>query len=787
MNKPFAQFRRFTAVLGVLLFVTASSVGCNTQPPAQTSDSAPAVTTAPASAHIFGDWEITKAATLETVGERVKKCTHCEETVTESYSINSPEYGIDEIHIHGTEDYCFSASYTAENVTFVIRWNQAAPTSADLYLTANGNTELINSEAYCVSLYPSGTTSVKSYGSRKFATDSRLSGMQFSTTDNTMTLTVPYAAMGTTKDACKLAFYPVIQDASGSYSYTQINPFVVNKYAETWLCVNSDNRIYYNDTYQSRHIENWQKPSFSDPETMIAGVIKESSVEEAIIAIAIAESKGATGYDLHMNYLNDKGLLTAENIERIVTSTNLPMLALFYDSDQTQETRMNGLLLAVQAGAAAVDLQGYMGWSGSSKNTQTDANVKYWEDLGYDMCFVKASPAETILDVNAIQTQKAFIEKVHATGSQVLMSAHVNTIFSAKQALAFAEFSAARGFDFIKIVGDGQSKIDVLECVEACKLFGESEKLKDVKVSFHLSGSNCVYITRVICPVFYGSYIAFCYPELTTGQDANQLDLDMAIEVFKAAKDASAGKDLSVDDAIALVEKYSSHEQLVKLIHNYRSTSDTVGYIYGTNAAMDDRWTFSQNNYTVQLRGNSSTNSYTTRAYAYDSSNNTSEQYISATVTADFIPYVSATRQPRAGLFIGTAENMLAFTYNADTKKLELCSIKDGWVFGASKNDPSKADALQNLGLIESQTYSTDIASGGKVKMAMHLTDGALELYFAEGNGELQKVGTVAAAEVSKYLTDSNCFAGVVSEIYMGSVSAGRVNTLTFSDVAYEQ
>ena len=143
-----------------------------------------------------------------------------------------------------------------------------------------------------------------------------------------------------------------------------------------------------------------------------------------------------------------------------------------------------------------------------------------------------AGPKETVIDPATVEKQKAYADLIHSKGAEILMSAHVGVTFNREQALAFAEFNAAKGMDIIKIVGIGNKSVDVVECVEACKLFAESNKLKnlDAKVSFHLSGDEGVYISRVLCTSFYNSYIAFCYPELTAGQDGNQLDLDMAVE-----------------------------------------------------------------------------------------------------------------------------------------------------------------------------------------------------------------------------------------------------------------
>ena len=387
-------------------------------------------------------------------------------------------------------------------------------------------------------------------------------------------------------------------------------------------------------------------------------------------------------------------------------------MALYYDGNISQEARLSGLTLAAECGAAMVDLQGFMYQSGSTSATHTQSNRKHWEDLGFNMSFVDCAPAETPISPDAIEGQKNFIKKMHNLGCEVLVSTHGSTVYTAEQALAYAEFVADRGADIVKIVGKGQNAADVAECVRACQLIKKSEKLKNVKVTYHLSGHSSSYVTRVLTPTFYGSYIYFCYPELTEWQDANQLDLDMAAQAYKY-KDWE--KDISIDDAISLLTKNIKHEQLEKLTNNYKKAPDIVGYIYAVSSMMENKWTFSSGKWTVKLRESTNSNNYTTRSHVYDPSSDGATS-VAAAITGNYQPFVSATRKPRVGVFFGNDEGMLALVYNDDTKKIELCYMREGWQFRTS-----------------------------------------------------------------------NLHAGGVSEIYMGSPSAKKQNTLTFSGVSYDE
>lgn len=527
--------------------------------------------------------------------------------------------------------------------------------------------------------------------------------------------------------------------------------------------------------------ENRTRPSFVNKDSMFVGVIKEDTVEGAIAAIAIAEEKGAMGLDLHLTYLHDSGVLTEENLRRICRSTALPILAINYNSDISQEERLAELLLAAQAGCAAIDLPGFMFWSGSTANTHTEENVAYWENLGYGMSFIEASPSETVIDPETVEQQKAYVKSIQDLGAEVLMSCHVKTVFTAEQAVEFIRFHAMKGVDVVKVVGYGYTKEDVAACVEACKTLRDDETLS-AKFSYHLSGGVGGQITRVLCPVFYGSYVAFCYPELTERQDANQLDLDMAIEVLAAGK--GADKNISIADAIVRLQQASTHTQLAELIRKYENCH-VIGKAYASSSDFSKRWAFDGDTYRMQLREGSSTSSYNLRAYAYDSTKTQSKNvYISAVVSGDFTPHVSDTRVPKVGVYIGTEEKMLALVYNTDAKTVDLVYNPE-YTFTYDKE--IKRDVLVSAGLIEKKSYAVKVSEGESISLSMHLTEERLDLY--AGVESLSKIASVPVTEeLLTYMqknADGSYTAGVLSETYMGNASKGRENSVTFTDVSY--
>lgn len=680
--------------------------------------------------------------------------------------------------------YSVSASYTEGGVSLKMTGDGIEDAdSVSYYVSGKGAQEITDGQAWLVTVTPkTSKISVYSYASRKFSTASNLLGAACKTEAGSVELTIPYGAMKVSADSCTLAFLPCVKVNGTSHSYTDEHPFVSAKYAESWLCADKNGNVTYDGTFETKVIANWEKPKYTSQDTVLNAGIKEETVEEAIIAITIAERKGATGFTLRLENLSDGKNLTKEALERITHSTKYPIMALYYDGDISQQARLDGLTLAAESGAAIIDLQGFMYQSGSTAATHTQANRKHWEDLGFNMSFVDCAPAETPISPDAIDGQRAFIKKMHDLGCEVLVSTHGSTVYSAEQALAYAEFVADRGADIIKIVGKGQNAADVAECVRACKMMSESKKLEGKKFTYHLSGHSSSYITRVLTPTFYGTYIYFCYPELTEWQDANQLDLDMAAEAYKLKRPS----DISIDDAVALLSRSITHDQLTKLVNNYKKAPDIVGYIYAVNSMMENKWTFSSGKWTVKLRESTNSNNYTTRSHVYDPACDGATS-VSASISGNYQAYISSTRKPRVGVFFGNDEDMLAFVYNDDTKKLELCYMRDGWQFRTSSKDPSKLDALTDTKLLVSDTYTVNVGKGETVKLGMQIKADKLELYFAIGSDTLAKIGEIPMSSVSKYLPSTNVHAGGVSEIYMGSPSFKKNNTLTFSGVSCDE
>lgn len=207
------------------------------------------------------------------------------------------------------------------------------------------------------------------------------------------------------------------------------------------------------------------RKSFSKvPGPMLAGVIKEQRPETAISAIRNCEYKGATGIDLHLSCLEDK-FRNVDSIRHIVNSSRLPVLALNYNLsydrefyESSEDERTNLLLKAIEAGAAAADIQGYTYDLYSKNNFRNE-----YSSLNYS--FIRNNPKEVVVDDKTIGKQTELIEKIHSMGAEVLLSNHPGISMTTEQVVDLALFVEKRKPDIIKIVTVADTEEEMLESV----------------------------------------------------------------------------------------------------------------------------------------------------------------------------------------------------------------------------------------------------------------------------------------------------------------------------------
>lgn len=259
---------------------------------------------------------------------------------------------------------------------------------------------------------------------------------------------------------------------------------------------------------------------------MLATVIKERTPIDAIAQIRTSQYHGATGVDLHLSCL-DSEYRTKEHIASIVRASKAPILALNYNLsydkgiyEDSEENRTNLIFTAIEAGAAAADIQGYTFDLYSKTNFREE-----FSNLGYS--FIKGNPKEIVVDSKIIDKQMDFIERVHHLGAEVLLSNHPGIAMTTEQVVDLALFVEKRKPDIIKIVTVASTEE---ELVEAFKTMVTLKKELKTPVSYHCSGPMGG-LTRIVNPML-GGFMCFCNEKFSINSDMSQPLLETAKQVI---------------------------------------------------------------------------------------------------------------------------------------------------------------------------------------------------------------------------------------------------------------
>ncbi len=266
------------------------------------------------------------------------------------------------------------------------------------------------------------------------------------------------------------------------------------------------------------------------PQPMIAGVIKERTAGDAVAQIKNSQYHGATGIDLHLSCLDEESQ-AIEKLRGIVNSSKLPILALNYNLsydkgiyEATEEDRVGLIFRAIEAGAAAADIQGYTFDLPSKSGFRQE-----FSHLGYS--FIKGNPKEIVVDSAVIDKQMEFIEKVHSLGAEVLLSNHPGIPMTTQQVVDLALFVEKRKPDIIKIVTVANTEE---EMAEAFKTMVALKREVATPVSYHCSGP-CGGLTRIVNPLL-GGFMCFCNETFTHNSDTSQPLIEtakLAIDTLK--------------------------------------------------------------------------------------------------------------------------------------------------------------------------------------------------------------------------------------------------------------
>ena len=258
------------------------------------------------------------------------------------------------------------------------------------------------------------------------------------------------------------------------------------------------------------------------PSPALAGVVKATSAARAIADIRNCYYGGATMIDLHMSCLDQND---DETLKRIIDSSPLPVLALNYNitfektnAGFSEEERAELFLRAASVGAAGVDIQAY--------TFDIDSKMNFIGEDKYS--FTKGNPREVVTDETVISKQCELIEKVHATGAEVLLSCHPAIPMNTERVVDLALYLEKRNPDIIKIVTLAKNEDDLYESIRAMTVLKKEVK---TPVAYHATGKAGIP-SRIINPLL-GGHIAFCVEHYDEASDINQLDLRMAKNIVE--------------------------------------------------------------------------------------------------------------------------------------------------------------------------------------------------------------------------------------------------------------
>jgi hypothetical protein len=229
-------------------------------------------------------------------------------------------------------------------------------------------------------------------------------------------------------------------------------------------------------------------------------VIREQDPGSAIANIKNAEYDGAQAHDLHLARLGPQ-FHTHKHFRQIISTTAKPILALNYRhmAEMTDEERVKLQLLAIEAGAAGVDIQADV-----FDPNPADSPGAALPDTD------NGKPKELSMDPAVIEKQMKLIEQIHAMGAEVLLSSHTRVVMSCEQVVAHALEMQSRGPDIVKIVSVCKNEDQL---VEAFKSIVALKRVMKVPFQYQCHGEHSKLV-RVVGPML-GSMLVFCNQRYT--------------------------------------------------------------------------------------------------------------------------------------------------------------------------------------------------------------------------------------------------------------------------------
>lgn len=725
---------------------------------------------------------VNEVADLENnAGEIIEECSLCFKQRSSLISdINTVDKGVKTLSVMPYDRFLLN-DFNYSDTSFSMKIsNISNHFECMLYYSFKADEGLFYNQAYRVDFDYTGKANTYVYETSDYTILNN--NLNIVSLGDSIYLNFPYNNHGVTKEQAlgNFAFYLIVKEGFGAalYEYRLINPYVLPHHSETWIKVNKNNRCYYNTKYQNHKVDNWERPDITKADINWTHICREETPEAAIVSTLIAEEKGATNVDVNLLSLRSC-YRDYDSFYKIFHSfKNIGTIGVYYNGNVSQQERLNTLKLAIEAGAGGIDMQGFMYHEGSTLDTQTETNIKYWEDLGFDMSFVDAKPKETSIDPTEVAKQIEYIDMIHDLGGKVLGSHHVSTAFSRTQIMSYAKFLDHKGFDIIKVVSTANNKMQHDDTVYANTDVYYSDEVK-AKFSIHCTGDSRTNLSRIIGPLFYHTYMAFHYTDLC--------HLKLCMDILNSG--IALDDNITIEEAISRSIGKTNDPEFTYLVSEYRKLNDLWAFGYGASSDLSDKWSNVGDDISLNLRNATGTNSFSFRGVAYRDSFKSNNFTLETSITGNFKPYTSTTRLPKFGVFIGDTKHLIGITYDYKTSS----GIGTSFAISIRYNsydfeyDTQTKDALDTT-LMTPITLNNNVTNGGVIKIKIVYNNGELSIYYNESNNsDYTLVRTFGYDEIKDLFTHNKetkeVYFGNIAEAYLGTSSVGVSNDCYFDNI----
>lgn len=229
-----------------------------------------------------------------------------------------------------------------------------------------------------------------------------------------------------------------------------------------------------------------RKPSFLNHDhALLTAMVQLKDPESCVTLVRNSAAAGAEAYGIQLCEIEQK-YRTEENYRYIFSRCgNKPIYITNYrqkeSSGLTDDELAEGLMLGLRAGATLIDVMG---------------------DI------YAPSPLQLAKEPDAIDRQRAFIDRIHESGGEVLMSSHTWQYLTPEQILEIAKAHESRGADITKIVTCANTEEELLSNFEAMRLM---KKELNIPFLFLANGAHCK-LQRIVGP-YFGSCMILCMYE----------------------------------------------------------------------------------------------------------------------------------------------------------------------------------------------------------------------------------------------------------------------------------